>query len=560
MKTTKLISLFMALAMLFGMFTTAGAEEKTLTTVTVYPPDAATATSGNPPDYINKFFNDEGLDIQIWAYSPEKTNAILASGDLPDVMYVTYKDLQTMIEGNMVLNLEEHLDKLPHVTEDPIIMTAVNYVRQFRSADTGELWAIPACVRVQAEADDTGRNAVKVLWDVYYAIGAPEVKDVYDLIPVMKQMMEYQPTAEDGTKTWGTCLNSGTDSQYWRSMELWYKWFGYELDNLQFLLETDMFNAKYTSILEAGRDSMYYQGLKFYNTCYREGVLDPDSINNDRSTQKAKVETSKAIMIPAGSTPGWASDYLPIHLENQKLYQENWGSPYGSDMYFVINPKTENLDACLKFIDMMADADFYYQMYNGTEEMGLWYTGEDGYVYPTELGFIQSTTPGGDGTYFADGTKVETWLDRPVRSFTHSLSYIGPEGPRQARGMSEWVEIKAENNKSESNTQWMERFGFATFTKLLKAENAYTLSSPLTNVISFCTPVDEWTQLSLDALRDVMVTGSWKMVYAQTDEEFEAIWDQMMKDCKDLGGEDIVSARLEDLANAKTIKDSLEAK
>lgn len=94
---------------------------------------------------------------------------------------------------------------------------------------------------------------------------------------------------------------------------------------------------------------------------------------------------------------------------------------------------------------------------------------------------------------------------------------------------------------------------------MLKATDDYMLTSPLTNVSSFCTPVDEWTQLSLDALRDVMVTGSWKMVYAETDEEFEAIWDQMMKDCKELGGEDIVNARLADLANAKAIKDSLAA-
>ena len=553
----KLISLLMALVMLLSMCAVAAAEEKTLTTVTVYPPDA-TVTSGNPPSYINKWFNEEGLDIQVWAYSPEKTNAILASGDLPDVMYVTYKDLQTMIEGNMVLNLEEHLDKLPHVTADPVIMTAVNYVREFRSAGTEQLWAIPALINVQAEGDDTGRNAIRVLWDVYYAIGAPEIKDVYDLIPVMKQMMEYKPAADDGTKTWGTCLNSGTDSQYWRSIELWYKWFGYELDNLQYLLETDMFNAKYTSILEASRDSMYYKGLKFFNTCFREGVLDPDSINNDRNTQKAKVETSNAIMVPAGSTPGWPQKYLPIHLEGQKLYAENWGSPYGGDMFFVINPKTAHVDECLKFIDMMADADFYFRIYNGTEDLGLWYTGEDGHVYPTKLGTDRYLVPGFEAT-FSNGEQPQMWLDRPVRSFTHALSYTGPEGPRRARGMQEWPEIKEELNKNESNTQWREHFGFNTFTELLKAQDAYILTSPLTNVASFCTPVDEWTQLSLDALRDVMVTGSWKMVYAETDEEFDAIWDQMMKDCEELGGADIVAMRLEDLAKAKEIKDSLSA-
>jgi len=49
------------------------------------------------------------------------------------------------------------------------------------------------------------------------------------------------------------------------------------------------------------------------------------------------------------------------------------------------------------------------------------------------------------------------------------------------------------------------------------------------------------------------------MVYAQTEEEFEAIWDQMMKDCADLGGADIVADRLTALEEAKAIKDSLAA-
>ena len=50
---------------------------------------------------------------------------------------------------------------------------------------------------------DTGRDAVKVNWDVYYAAGCPEINSVDDLIPVMKKMMEIKPEADDGTKTWG---------------------------------------------------------------------------------------------------------------------------------------------------------------------------------------------------------------------------------------------------------------------------------------------------------------------------------------------------------------------
>ena len=79
---------------------------------------------------------------------------------------------------------------------------------------------------------DTGRDAVKVNWDVYYAAGCPEINSVDDLIPVMKKMMEIKPEADDGTKTWGTILNAGSDATYWGNIQLWNKWFGYESDNL----------------------------------------------------------------------------------------------------------------------------------------------------------------------------------------------------------------------------------------------------------------------------------------------------------------------------------------
>ncbi len=553
----KTLTLILALVLAFGFGAVSVAESEPVV-VTIYPPDA-TVISGGAPGFRADLFKERGIELQIWAYSPERTNAILASGDLPDIMYVTYKDFQTMIDSEMILDLEPYLDDIPHVRDSAEIQTALNYTRLYRSNGTGKIYGIPTLINNPLPADDTGRNAIKVNWEVYMGIGMPEVNSVDDLIPLMKQMMEYKPVADDGTKTWGTVLNSGTDGSYWRSIEMWYRWFGYEgLENVPYLIETDMVNSEYSSILELDRDSMYYKGLKFYNECYLEGVLDPDSINNDRNTQKAKVETSHAIMVPAGSTPGWGG-YRPIHLDGQELYAEMWGSPYGGDSYIVINPKTEHLDACLKFIDCFSDNDFYFTLYNGPESQGLWYKDENGLVMPTESGLtqsIQSATSGGDVLY-ADGDKVMAWFDRPVVSATYASTYYGPEGLRHARGMGAWPEVKAVTDNSEDYNAWRERFGAQTFTKLLESKGAYNINGPLQYVTSFCNPVDEWTQLTLDAIKDVIVAGSWKMVYCEDEAEFEAIWDQMMNDIKTLGGEDIVAARLAELDAAKQIKDSL---
>lgn len=64
-------------------------------------------------------------------------------------------------------------------------------------------------------------------------------------------------------------------------------------------------------------------------------------------------------------------------------------------------------------------------------------------------------------------------------------------------------------------------------------------------------------QLMIDAIKDKVTTASWKMVYASSDSEFDALWDQMVADCNGLDANSIIEWRLADLENAKTIRDSL---
>ena len=524
--------------------------------ITLYPFDTNT-TSGQVTGYKADVLAKRGLEMEVWAYSDEKTNAILASGDLPDIMFVKYDNLKTMIEGGLVLNLEEYLNQMPHIAENEQIQTALNYTRTYRSADTGEVYGIPIQIGVEEEAEDTGRNAVKVNWKAYYAAGCPEIKSIDDLIPVMKKMLEVMPESEeDGTKCWGTILNAGSDDQYWGNMQLWYKWFGYEPDSLPYLVETDMINGEHHSILEENKDSLYYEGLKWYNECLREGVMDPDSINNERQVQKAKVETSLACMIPSGTCAGWAG-YRPVYIPGMSLYQENWAKPYGADTYVVISAKTENVEAALRAVDMMADFDAYFEIWCGPEG-DLWEYGDDGLVYPTEFG-IKSAL-GEEKTVFAStGEERVLWLDNFIIKRNFTDSYIGPDGPRHARGLAEWPEVKEISNQQDEIVQWRENFGYDTFVEQLKADNAYVLRSPLDNVVSFCPDPDNTMKLTVDAVKDTVVEASWKMVYAKSDEEFEGLWEQMIQDCIDLGAEDIVSWRLDELNKAKETRDSLEA-
>lgn len=56
------------------------------------------------------------------------------------------------------------------------------------------------------------------------------------------------------------------------------------------------------------KDSLYCQGLKWYNEIYRRGLMDPDSITNDHAAQRFKVDNGYA-QVPSGYLPCWTEPH-----------------------------------------------------------------------------------------------------------------------------------------------------------------------------------------------------------------------------------------------------------
>ena len=133
----RFLGLLMAIMMVLPMFSFAAAEE--LTTITIYPKNGD-LLSGVLDGYKGRFFAEHGLRIEVWAYSDDKTNAILASGDLPDIMYLNDTILPTMIQAEMLLPLDEHLEKMPNEMARANLVHALNYASEYKSTDTGKIW------------------------------------------------------------------------------------------------------------------------------------------------------------------------------------------------------------------------------------------------------------------------------------------------------------------------------------------------------------------------------------------------------------------------------------
>ena len=530
-----------------------------VTTITLYPRDA-NLTSGLVTGYVGDYFADQGLAVDVWSYSDEKTNAILASGDLPDIMYVPVKNLDTMIAAGMLLNLDDYLDQMPHVQEFEELQTALNYVREYRSAGTGSLYCMPLNVGSNVTKfnlfDSTERDALKLRWDVYEEIGAPEMNSMDDVLDVMQQMVEAHPTEEDGTTCYGTVLNSGSDNNRWECITMWYMMQGYRADELAYLLESDMETGTVNSILST--DSMYYKGLKWYNEAYKRGLLDPDSINNDRSTQKAKID-SKSVMIPSGSLPGWSPNYLEYYIPGTKVHY-NSNSPYGDSKHVLaINAKTANLEACLKFIDVMANPDTGLYTSMGPEG-DFWYVDDQNNAFLSDKAKeYAKNNHDFTGYQLESGEKLALWNTPFVFNSGVETSFGDGKGGKRVNRSSGWFEYAEIQSDNELFKSWQETTGYSNWQELLADKDAFIASSDLDNLTPFETLPDDTMQLTIDAIKDKVVTASWKMVYAEDDAAFDALWNQMVADCEGLGAEDIIAWRQADIESAKKLRNAIMA-
>lgn len=546
-----------------GKTTQAGTETSgtdKVSTITLYPRDA-NLTSGVIGGYKGDYFASRGFAVNVWAYSDEKTNAILASGDLPDVMYIPTKDVDTMIQAGMLLNLDEHLDKMPHVKSYEPLDTALNYIRKYRSAETGSVYVMPTVVgegfNQLKYADSTERNALKLRWDVYEEIGAPKMDSMDDVLNVMQQMIEAHPTEEDGTQCYGTVLNSGSDTTYWACMTMWYRMQGYQEYELPYLLEQDMVKGTSTSILS--KDSMYYKGLKWYYDANKRGLLDPDSINNDRATQMPKTQGGYT-MIPSGYLPGWAPTYLEYYVPGTKLYY-NSNIPYGDEKYVIgVNAKTKNVDACLAFLDMLADPDAFLITSNGPEGE-FWSVDDSGNANFTDAGLeYLKNSDMGDFTGFklSTGEELALWNTPFICSQGAETSYGDGKGGKRICRSNAWEESNLISADNELFHQWQKTTGYEDWQDLLAEKKAFVSESPLDYLRTFESIPDDTMQLTIDAIRDKVTTASWKMVYAADEAEFDKLWDQMVSDCEGLGAQEVIDWRLADIENARTIRDSLD--
>ena len=510
-------------------------------TITLYPYNAG-LQSGPVTGWLGDYLLEKGIILEVIPYSEEKTQAMLASGSLPDiVVFNSATNAKAALEAGMLLPLDDYQDQLPHVMENDILKAGLDYAREYYGTEYGELSILPFGVGKNTlyAAADTDRYAIKLNYQLYEQIGAPEFEKLEDVIPILKEMQQAYPQNEEGMNVYAMNLFSDFDTTHFFNMMSIYSILGYHWNYLPYGIEYEIETGTPYSIFR--EDSVYRRGARFMYELNQQGLLDPDSLTQERATADKKV-SSKASVAGWAGVPGWAGKgYLPVPFDEFKpsLVTEE---PYGK-VGIAISANAENVDTCLKFVDMLADYDALLTLYNGPQ--GDRWDIKDGKLVMTDK--FKEYLEAGGGTYVLENGEEYSLFNivSYIPNMGNTIEKYGEPFP-----MTLWTEYVDRQYETEDAQAWSARYGYKYLKDLLEAENKMTAVMD-TSFVPFLTPDSDDMKLTLAALKDVIVPSTWELIYAKDDAEFEQIWSRMKQNAEALGLEDVISYKVEDIAQAK---------
>ena len=503
--------------------------------------DVAANFQGVQPGWYGKIVKDKfNMDLNIIAPQVSGDGAALyqtrcAAGALGDLIILDNADAAECVDSGLIHDLTDVLSQYPN------LMKYEKQIKEFNSqiGDGSKIYCIPL------EMNNNGPTDYKQLhvysyprmgWDMYNEVGAPELKNLDDLLACLKSIQDAHPTNENGDPAYAISMWKDWDSQYMENVAQLTKWYGQEV-NGSVLIGTDNSIAPITD-----KDGAYYKMLKFFYQANQMGLVDPDSATQDWNAIVSKMQDKRVYLYwyswqygfwnsPARGNEG--TNYVEIPVADTNLYQPS-DTYYGDGRVLCVGSQVDdaNFARLMEFLDWYASPEGVQIQHAGTE--GLTYTIEDGKYTLTEDGLNRFSAEVlvpeelGGGNWNDGNNQINQWI---VASCD-----VNPEtGEPYASDM--WS-TTIEMNKTKTTNEWSEKFGAADDVEYLKNNNMMTVVPSINIALAIDT-----TDVSLIRKQcgDVIKDSSWRMVFAKDDADFDAQWDDMVSQLQGLGFDDLVA-------------------
>lgn len=571
MKAKKLVALLMT-AVMTASLAACGNSGSTTTTETTDAADTADDTdaadasdasgeAGDDEDLLADIIPEETVTLDVFDqlanYSGEqigwfgqimleKFNVKLNIIPDPDGVYETRMESGNL--GDIVIwgnDSDEYLQAVEKGmlfdwNEDDILADYGSYIKENMpyalekntNLSGGTTYGYGFDVAVDANARQDIMYTWDLRWDLYKELGYPEIKNLDDLVEVLAQMKELCPTDDNGKTTYGVSLFNDWDGDmvmFVKSLVTAY--YGYDEFGFGFY---DSVEQKYYPCLE--ENSPYIQSLKFYNTLYQRGLLDPDSETQKYDGMVEDYQNGTAFLnifnflgsalynSEAHAADGKAMYPCPPAEAQPIAYGQN---VYGGNRIWSIGAKTEYPELCMAILNWLSTPEGRMTAEYGPKDV-CWYYDENGKTCFTELGRTAKLdkktemTDGYSGT-FEDG-------EFKMNNQTWALDAENTDSNGDTYNYKKWESYNAEAG-SEIEADWREVTG-CNIPDERMGQTKFRLAPGTT--YSAGVKSDElmvlWNQVA-----SCIKENSWRAIYAKTDAEFDQIVADMMAQAEQYG-------------------------
>ncbi|MDE7321296.1 MAG: extracellular solute-binding protein [Lachnospiraceae bacterium] len=380
-----------------------------------------------------------------------------------------------------------------------------------------------------------------IRYDLYKQIGSPEINELEDYVDVLKQMKEACPTSDSGKETYGVSLFKDWDG----NMVMFVKatatnFFG--LDEFQFGFYDADTGAFEDCLQEGGH---YERCLKFYNTLYQQGLLDPDSMTQGYDGCMEDYQDGGAffcIFNWMGATQYNTNEHmaegkklLPVAAKNQDTLVYGLGQS-GSNRIWSIGAKSQYPELCMAIINYLCTPEGRLDYEYGPQGV-CWEWLDNGKAELTDFGLdCKALAAREDKVMPAPYSGL--WDDGcpQMNNTTWSLNTTIPDGvDGQTFNFKYWDKyLSLDVDKAEQ--EWRADMGVDSYTEYM-TQFDYSISLPHSYAESIKSDelATTWEQV-----KTCIQNGSWQAIYAKDDSEFESIVAKMRADADSYGYQECI--------------------
>ena len=525
----RLLAWLLTLAMVLSMgILSATAEGEEPLVIVVY--DEAANYHGTQTGWFAKVVKDR-FNIELNIIAPQVVgNEVYTTRamnkDLGDIVIVDKSKVNTLIAEGLIRDVS---DKLPECENIMRYRNQIDVYNKELTGEDGKYYGIPAEMTDTSPVtltDDVIYSSPQLRWDLYKAVGAPEIKDLDGLLDVLAAIHEIHPTEGDGEaypfSLWADWDGNDNMIGIANVVQLT-TWYGEKVKGSAILKPDGTFLEIYS------RDGAYYKIAKFLFKANQMGLVDPESGEQDWNAVAAKLSARQVDLMWYSWQGGFTNSseyaaqgatfiYIPVADQN---YYADADRYFGADRVWCIGAKVEGekYDRLMKFLDWYASPEGMTFQHVGIE--GLNYTvNEDGTftkLHDDALALnLEVPEEYGGGGYSDGNNAINQWIGAAI--------CVNPDNGERfpMKFWSSYKEWERENDKTKA--EWQEKFGAENPVDYM-TKNGMLKPSPS---VGFAPPEDSLDiQTKRTDVNKQLCTYTWKMIFAKDDAEFEALWDEM---------------------------------